>query len=248
MSRKNRFENKVVLVTGAASGIGRAAAEGFAAEGAVVVLADVQDAAGAKAAQEITAAGGRAAYKHLDVSSESEWGKVVGEVVREFGGLNVLVNNAGIGDTGLIEATTKELYDRVIAITQTSVFLGQKAAAAALKAGGGAVVNVSSMFGIVGGFGSSPAYHAAKGAVRLLTKSTALAWARAGVRVNSIHPGFVETPILGETDRKMLADTTPIGRIGRPEEIAAGILFLASDEASFMTGSELVIDGGYTAR
>ncbi|HLU69759.1 MAG TPA: glucose 1-dehydrogenase [Fibrobacteria bacterium] len=249
MTRKYRFENKVALVTGAASGIGLATARAFAAEGATVVLADVQDDAGAKAAREITASGARAVYKRLDVSSEADWDKVIAEIVKEFGGLNILVNNAGIGDTGTIEATSKATWDRVIAITQTSVFLGHKAAAAALKASGnGAVVNVSSMFGIVGGFGSSPAYHAAKGGVRLLTKSTALAWAKEGVRVNSIHPGFVETPILGETDRNMLAETTPMGRIARPEEIATGILFLASDEASFMTGAELVIDGGYTAR
>lgn len=249
MSRPNRFDNKVALVTGAASGIGLATAHAFAAEGATVVLADVQDEAGARAAQEIAAKGGRAVYKHLDVAREEDWDKVVAETVKEFGGLNILVNNAGIGDTGLLEDTTKATWDRVIAITQTSVFLGHKAAAAALKASGnGAVVNVSSMFGLVGGFGSSPAYHAAKGAVRLLTKSTALAWAKEGVRVNSIHPGFVETPILGETDRNMLAETTPMGRIAKPEELATGILFLASDEASFMTGAELVIDGGYTAR
>lgn len=249
MTRKNRFDNKIALVTGGASGIGLATAKGFAAEGATVVIADVQDDAGAKAAKEITAKGGRAVYKHLDVSSEADWEKVVAETVKEFGGLNILINNAGIGDNEPIEVTSKATWDRVVAITQTSVFLGHKAAAAALKASGnGAVVNVSSMFGIVGGFGTSPAYHAAKGAVRLLTKSTALGWAKEGVRVNSIHPGFVDTPILGETDRKMLADTTPMGRIAKPEELAAGILFLASDEASFMTGAELVIDGGYTAR
>ena len=127
--------------------------------------------------------------------------------------------------------------------------MGQKAAAAALKASGnGAVVNVSSIFGIVGGFGVSPAYHAAKGAVRLLTKNTALAWAKYGVRVNSVHPGFVDTPILGTTDRTMLAEAAPVGRLARAEEIAAAILFLASDDASFVTGAELVVDGGYTAR
>src|SRR5690606_4282771 len=179
---------------------------------------------------------------------EDAWSKVIAEVVDEFGGLDILVNNAGIGDNEPIEVTSKETYDRVIAITQTSVFLGHKAASSALKASGhGAVVNVSSMFGIVGGFGTSPAYHAAKGPVRLLTKGAALAWAKEGVRVNSVHPGFVATPILGETDRQMLADITPMGRIAEPEELAAVICFLASDDASFCTGAEFVADGGYTA-
>src|SRR5690606_34228976 len=154
----------------------------------------------------------------------------------------ILVNNAGIGDTEALEVTTVDTWNKVVAVTQTSVFLGMKAASDALKQSGhGSVVNISSMYGIVGS-GVSPAYHAAKGAVRLLTKTTALGWAQEGVRVNSVHPGFVDTPILGETDRKMLADTTPMGRIAQPAELAAGILFLASDDASFMTGSELVID------
>jgi NAD(P)-dependent dehydrogenase (short-subunit alcohol dehydrogenase family) len=244
-----RFEGKVAIVTGAASGIGCATAERLAAEGATVVVADVQEEAGRDVATAIAAAGGGAVFKRLDVASEAEWERVVGEVVSELGRLDILVNNAGIGDNEAIEVTSKATWDRVIAITQTSVFLGHKAAAAALKAfGNGVVVNVSSMFGIVGGFGTSPAYHAAKGAVRLLTKSTALAWAKENVRVNSVHPGFVETPILGDTDRTMLADSTPMGRLARPEELAASILFLASDDASFMTGSELVVDGGYTAR
>jgi NAD(P)-dependent dehydrogenase (short-subunit alcohol dehydrogenase family) len=133
-------------------------------------------------------------------------------------------------------------------VTQTSVFLGQKAASAALKAAGkAAVVNVSSMYGIVGGFGVSPAYHAAKGAVRILTKNTAIAWAKEGVRVNSVHPGFIDTPILGETDRSGLIATTPMGRLGQPEEVAAVILFLASDDASFVTDAEFSVDGGYVA-
>lgn len=243
-----RFADRTALVTGAASGIGRATALRLASEGAAVVVADVQEDAGRAVADEIVAAGGRATFQLLDVASEDAWTEAISAVESEYGGLDILVNNAGIGDNQPIEETTKDTYDRVIAITQTSVFLGQKAASAALKrSGNGAVVNVSSMFGIVGGFGTSPAYHAAKGAVRLLTKSTALAWTKEGVRVNSVHPGFVATPILGDTDRDMLANLTPLGRLAEPEEIAAVITFLASDDASFVTGAEFVVDGGYTA-
>lgn len=244
-----RFEGKVALVTGAASGIGRLTAERLAAEGASVFIADMQDDKGQEVVQGITDRGGTATFAHMDVASEADWERVVAEVVGTYGKLNILVNNAGIGDNEPIEVTSKETYDRVIAITQTSVFLGHKAAAEALKASGnGAVVDVSSMFGIVGGFGTSPAYHAAKGAVRLLSKSTALNWAKQGVRVNSVHPGFVDTPIIGDTDRKMLADMTPMGRMAQPEELAALICFVASDDASFCTGAEFVADGGYTAQ
>lgn len=244
-----RFDGKVALVTGAASGIGRLTAERLASEGARVFIADMQDDLGREVVKGITDSGGQAAFAHMDVASEADWERVVAEVVATYGQLNILVNNAGIGDNEPIEVTSKETYDRVIAITQTSVFLGHKAAAEALKASGnGAVVDVSSMFGIVGGFGTSPAYHAAKGAVRLLSKSTALNWAKQGVRVNSVHPGFVDTPILGETDRQMLKDMTPMGRLAQPEELAAVICFLASDDASFVTGSEYVADGGYTAQ
>lgn len=152
-----------------------------------------------------------------------------------------------IGDTEPIEVTSTDTWDKVVAVTQTSVFLGLKAAGEALKRSGhGSVVNVSSMYGIVGS-GVSPAYHAAKGAVRLLTKTVALAWAKEGVRVNSVHPGYVDTPILGDTDRDLLIGATPMGRLGRPEEIATAIAFLASDDSSFMTGAEVVVDGGYTA-
>lgn len=244
-----RFDGRVGIITGGASGIGRAAAVRFAAEGGSVVIADVQDGPAAQVVAGIEAAGGNARAIHLDVTSEAGWADAVAFTLREFGRLDVLVNNAGIGDNQAIEVTSLETYNKVVAVTQTSVFLGVKAASAALKeSGNGAVVNVSSMFGIVGGFGTSPAYAAAKGAVRTLTKNTALGWATEGVRVNSVHPGFIDTPILGDTDRQLLTETTPMARLGRPEDVAAVILFAASDDAAFMTGSELVVDGGYTAR
>ncbi|KQR00050.1 short-chain dehydrogenase [Arthrobacter sp. Leaf141] len=244
-----RFDGRVGIITGGASGIGRASAVRFAAEGGSVVIADVQDGPAAQVVAGIEAAGGNARAIHLDVTSEAGWADAVAFTLREFGRLDVLVNNAGIGDNQAIEVTSLETYNKVVAVTQTSVFLGVKAASAALKeSGNGAVVNVSSMFGIVGGFGTSPAYAAAKGAVRTLTKNTALGWATEGVRVNSVHPGFIDTPILGDTDRQLLTETTPMARLGRPEDVAAVILFAASDDAAFMTGSELVVDGGYTAR
>lgn len=245
----NRLTDRTALVTGGASGIGRATALRLASEGAKVVVADVQDEKAAEVVAEIQGAGGVASAVHLDVTDESSWAAAVAAAVEAHGGLDILVNNAGIGDTVPLEQSPTDEYRRVVSVTQDSVYFGLKAAAEALKASGnGAVVNVSSMFGIVGGFGTSPAYAAAKGAVRTLTKSVALGWATQGVRVNSIHPGFVDTPILGEIDRQLLADTTPMARIAQPEELAAAIAFLVSDDASFMTGAELVVDGGYTAR
>lgn len=243
----SRFDGRVAIVTGGASGIGKAAATRIAAEGGSVVIADIQDEAGAEVAAEIERSGGTAAYVRLDVTDEQGWQDAVATTVDRFGRLDILVNNAGIGDTEALEVTTLETWDKVVAVTQTSVFLGLKAAAEALKASGhGSVVNISSMYGIVGS-GVSPAYHAAKGAVRLLTKTTALGWAQEGVRVNSVHPGYIETPILGDTDRDALVGATPMARLGQPEEIAAAITFLASDDATFITGAELVVDGGYTA-
>lgn len=239
-----RFSEKVALISGAASGIGRVTAERIVAEGGSVMIADLQDELGTEVANRL---GERAAYVHLDVAEEDSWDTAVAATISAFGGLHVLVNNAGVGHYEKIEDTSKETWDRVIAITQTSVFLGQRAASSALKASGNAsVVNISSMYGIVGGVGSSPAYHAAKGAVRILTKNTAVAWWPEGVRVNSVHPGFIDTPLLKDNQARVLA-TTPVGRLGTAEEVAAVITFLASDEASFVTGAEFVVDGGHTA-
>ncbi len=249
----DRLAGRVALVTGAASGIGAATAKRLAAEGAAVLVTDVQDEAGAEVVKEITEAGGRAAYVHLDVISEPGWEAAVAAGVREFGGLDILVNNAGMGDLAPIEDTSLADWERTIGIDQTGVFLGMKTASAALAASGhGSVINISSIFGTSGGFGTSPAYHAAKGAVRTLTKNIALHWADRGIRVNSVHPGFIDTPILDQArgtpvEQEML-DVTPMGRLGQPAEVAAGIAYLASDDASFVTGLELYIDGGYLAR
>lgn len=248
-----RLEGRVALVTGAASGIGRATAERLASEGATVVVTDVQDEAGEQAAAALRDGGGAASFLHLDVTDEDGWRSVVERVTSKHGRLDVLVNNAGMGDLATIEETSLEDWARTIAIDQTGVFLGMKSCAGALKASGhGSVVNISSIFGTSGGFGGSPAYHAAKGAVRTLTKNVALHWATEGVRVNSIHPGFIRTPILdqarGTEIWEAMTASTPMGRLGEPEEIAAAVAYLASDDASFVTGSELYVDGGYIAR
>jgi len=248
-----RLEGWVALVAGAASGIGKAIAERLAREGAAVLATDVNDEPGTAVVKGIVDAGGRASYAHLDVTSESDWESAVARATDELGGLDILVNNAGMGDLATIEETSLEDWERTVAIDQTGVFLGMKTAAAALAASGrGSVVNISSIFGTSGGFGTSPAYHAAKGAVRTLTKNVALHWADRGIRVNSVHPGFIDTPILEPTKgtefEQTMISLTPMGRLGRPDEIAAGVAYLAGDDASFVTGLELYIDGGYMAR
>jgi NAD(P)-dependent dehydrogenase (short-subunit alcohol dehydrogenase family) len=254
-----RLTGRVALITGAASGIGEATAHRLAAEGAAVMVTDINDEDGKRVAAELTDRGQRAGYLRLDVVSEAEWRHAVDGTVEQFGGMDILVNNAGVhGEPEPLEETTVEKWDRSIAVLQTGVFLGMKCAAAALKNSPHAsVVNISSVFGASGGFGAYPAYHAAKGAVRVLTKTAALHWATDGIRVNSIHPGFIETSVLRSQPADVLRssqayhsllDATPMRRLGQPAEVAAGVAYLASDDATFVTGSELYIDGGYMAR
>lgn len=248
----DRLAGRVALVTGAASGIGEATAVRLAQEGAAVAVTDISEEAGEAVAARIRDGGGKAVFFTLDVSDEQQWTDGLARVGEEFGRLDILVNNAGMGDIDTIEDTSIEDYRRTISVDQDSVFFGMKYAADMLKESGhGSIVNVSSIFGASGGFGTSPAYHAAKGAVRTITKNVALLWAKQGIRVNSIHPGFIETPILEpakgtEMEEGMLA-VTPMGRLGQPEEIAAAVAYLASDDASFVTGAELYVDGGFMA-
>ena len=244
---------KVAIVTGGARGIGSATAEALAAAGARVVVTDVLDEEGERVAAHLRDVGCRAQYEHLDVSDEANWEHVVEKTVAELGGLHILVNNAGIGTMPDVETETREGWDRLIAINQTGVWLGMKAVIPSMRAvGGGSIVNLSSIFGAVGGFGGSIAYHASKGAVRLMTKDAAIRYAKEGIRVNSVHPSFIDTPMIeqvkGTDVEKTILASTPMGRLGRPEEIGAVIAFLASDAASYMTGSEVYVDGGWTAQ
>jgi NAD(P)-dependent dehydrogenase (short-subunit alcohol dehydrogenase family) len=249
-----RLSRRVALVTGATGGIGDAVVRRLAAEDATVVVTDLDADRCEKLAGELTDAGGRAIGLGLDVTDEAAWQTVVARVTDELGSLAVLVNNAGIASMGTVETETRESWDRVIGVTQAGVWLGMKHGGPAIEnSGGGSIVNIASIFGTVGGFGSQFSYHAAKGAVRLMTKNAALHWGTRGVRVNSLHPGFIETPLSRElwhgTPRlTAMIEGTPLGRLGRTEEVAAAVAFLASDDAGFMTGSELYVDGGWTAR
>lgn len=263
-----KLQGKTALVTGGASGIGQQAAFGLAREGAAVMVTDVNDVGGAATVAAIERDGGRARYLHQDVRAEDGWVDVVAQTVAAFGSLDILVNNAGIGLGMRIEDMALDDWNRQLAINLTGVFLGCKHAIPVMrKAGGGSIVNISSVAGLEGAVGLG-AYSATKGGVRLLTKSIAKEYAADGIRCNSVHPGIIDTPIweaIGEdggfpvpipgldaakpgANRNeavaMIATAAPMQRAGTPAEVADGIVFLASPASSFITGSELVIDGG----
>jgi NAD(P)-dependent dehydrogenase (short-subunit alcohol dehydrogenase family) len=251
----DRVKGKVALVTGGASGIGRATCLLLAREGASVAVTDITDDTGKAIVTEIKRNGGVADYWHIDVTSEKEVEKGFADIRKKFGKVNILVNNAGI--PGLPKAThelSTEEWDKVINIDLKGVFFCTKYVIPYMKrAGGGSIVNLSSMLGIIGG--EDPAYHAAKGGVRLLTKSDATNYAKDNIRVNSVHPGYISTPLFErvvarnpqgkEVFLEKLISGIPLGRLGKAEDVANLILFLASDESDYITGAEIIIDGGY---
>jgi NAD(P)-dependent dehydrogenase (short-subunit alcohol dehydrogenase family) len=250
-----QLNEKVSVVTGAAGGIGQATARRLAADGAAVVLTDLREGDAEAVASSLRLEGRPAFAVAHDVTDEAAWEAVIAQAVSQFGPVSVLVNNAGIttpkGEG--VEQETIEGWSRLIAVNQTGVWLGMKhVAPTMLEAGAGSIVNISSIYGTVGGFGASIAYHASKGAVRTMTKNAALRWATEGIRVNSVHPGFIDTPMTAkykgtEVEAELLA-MTPMGRPGTAEEVANVVAFLASDLSSYMTGSEVYVDGGWTAK
>lgn len=246
-----RLKDKVAIVTGGGHGMGEAEARLFAKEGAAVVVADVRANLGEAVAADISASQGRARFVHTDVTSESDWQALIAATIAAYGRLDILVNNAGISGSAVGDVDALEGWQRLMAVNAQSVFLGTKLAAAAMIPNGrGSIVNISSIMGFVGSADSHPAYAASKGAVRLYTKAAASKYGPHGIRVNSVHPGFMP-PMLDATNaagRAAKIDATPLRRLGEPIEVAYGVLFLASDEASFVTGTELVIDGGYIAQ
>jgi len=253
----NRLKNKIVIVTGGALGIGKATAILSAKEGAKVAITDLLDIEGQEVADSIVANGGEAAYWHLDVSKEAEIIQVFKEIYDKWSSLDVLVNNAGIaGANRPTDQISEEEWDLVMAINVKGVFLCTKHVIDYMrKSGGGSIIDVSSIYGIISA-PDLPPYHASKGAVREMAKTDALLYAKDNIRVNSVHPGFIWTPLVEqflteqgnvEEGRKALDALHPIGHIGEPDDIAYGILYLACHESKFVTGEELVIDGGYTA-
>jgi NAD(P)-dependent dehydrogenase (short-subunit alcohol dehydrogenase family) len=249
-----RLAGKVALITGGASGMGRSEAMIFAREGARVVVADVLEDEGRRVAADIEKAGGQARFARLDVTREADWREAVGGAEAAFGALHVLVNNAGISGTSDPDLLSTAAWDALMSVNAKGVFLGIKHAVPALRrAGGGAIVNISSISGFAGQEGVHMGYNASKGAVRIMTKSAAVQHASDGIRVNSVHPGFMPPmrTSKGSADpawRAAMLASVPMRREGRVEEVAHAVLFLASDEASYVTGTELVVDGGFLAR
>ena len=249
-----RLEGKVAIISGGARGQGAAEAKMFAREGAKVVFGDILDDEGKQVEAEINETGGDATYINLDVTDEDAWKNAVDTAVERYGKVDILVNNAGVAFWTFGDDASVEDWDTVMDINAKGVFLGTKAVIPAMReAGGGSIVNISSISGMVGQATIHPGYNASKGAVRLLTKSTAIQYAKEGIRCNSVHPGPVQTEMTarGWRDperRQRTEQNTPLGRYAHSDEIASGVLFLASDESSYMTGSELVIDGGVTAQ
>jgi len=254
-----RVENKVALVTGGGLGLGRACAVLLAREGAKVMITDVKEREGRVVAEEIVEAGGEAMFMRQDVSSETNWDAVSAATLRRFGRLNILVNNAGVALGGSVETTTLEQWRALMAVNLDGVFMGTRSAVAAMKdTGGGSIINLSSIEGLIGD-ADLAAYNASKGGVRIFTKSAALHCAKAGykIRVNSVHPGYIWTPMVEnylaaqpdpEAAKAFVTGLHPVGHLGEADDIAYGVLYLASDESKFVTGAELVIDGGYTAQ
>ncbi|MFP6650755.1 MAG: glucose 1-dehydrogenase [Dehalococcoidia bacterium] len=245
-----RLDGKVALISGGSKGQGAAEAKLFAQEGAKVVLADILDDEGKKVEAEINETGGEAMYLHLDVTSEADWAAAVRATIDSYGKLDILVNNAGILLRKGVEETSAEEWDRIQDVNSKGVFLGVKAAIPAMReAGGGSIVNISSIAGLRGS--TSTAYGASKGLVRLLTKSTAVQYGPEGIRCNSVHPGIIETDMteemLDSAGREQWLARTPLRIIANAHDVALGVLYLASDESRYVTGSELVIDGGITA-
>jgi len=246
-----RLEGKVALISGGSRGMGAFEAELFVKEGAKVVVGDVREEEGRALVDKIK---GDSVFVRLDVTSESDWAAAVNEAVDRYGRLDILVNNAGISARGSIEETTVAEWDQVMDINAKGVFLGTRQAIPEMrKAGGGSIVNISSQLGLVGMSESSPQYQASKGAVRIFTKSAAVQYAAEGIRVNSVHPGLIVTPMTearrsDAAVQEVMISRIPLGRYGESEDVAYGVLYLASDESSFVTGSELVIDGGWTAQ
>ena len=251
-----RLQDKVAIISGGAHGMGAVEARLFAREGAKVVIADIRDDDGQRLAAEINDAGGESLFVPTDVTSEAAWAALVASAVARFGRLDILVNNAGISSRAVPDEDSLEAWTRIMDINSTGVFLGTKHAVAQMRQnGGGAIVNISSIAGLVGMLSGHPAYNASKGAVRLFTKAMAVRCGVDNIRVNSVHPGYMPPMMSRIPDAEvragrsaMVAEQVPLGREGRQEEVANAVLFLASDDASYITGAELVVDGGFTAR